>query len=132
MKERNTSTFRRWNPNPFGNRVEDCVQRAIAAALGVSWDEASDIIHDVAKEIGFPEHSDVVWGAVLRRAGFRRAIIPNTCPDCYTVRDFCMDHPRGVYVLKTSGHVVCVISGRAWDTWDSSGEIPIYYFYRRR
>ena len=119
----------RWNANPAGNRVEDCVQRAISAALDVSWDEASDIIHAAAKAMRQPEHSDVVWGAVLRHNGFYRAIVPNTCPDCYTVRDFCRDHPWGVYTLKTVGHVVTIIDGNALDTWDSTDEPVIYYWH---
>lgn len=125
------SIWRRYNPNPLSNRVEDCVQRAISAALGVSWDEASDIVHEQAKAMGLPEHSDAAWGAVLRRHGFKRAIIPNTCPDCFTVADFCRSHPRGVYVLKTSQHVLTVIDGRAWDSWNSIEEYPIFYYYRR-
>ena len=125
------STFRKWNPNPVNARVEDCAQRAIAAALNVDWDTASDLIYEMAKTMGTTTHDDAAWGAVLRRAGFMRAAIPNRCPDCYTVRDFCLEHPRGVFVLKTSGHVVTVIDGQAWDTWDSTGEIPQYYWYRR-
>lgn len=123
--------WHRYNPNPLENRVEDCVQRAISAALDVDWDTASDMVHDMAKSMGLPEHTDAAWGAILRRNGFYRAIIPNTCPDCYTVADFCREHPHGVYVLKTTGHVVTVIDGQVWDTWDSTGEIPIYFFYRR-
>lgn len=125
------STWIRFNPNPVGNRVEDCAQRAIAAALDVDWDTASDLIYEMARGMGTTTYDDAAWGAVLRRAGFVRQIIPNTCPDCYTVADFCRDHPRGVYVLKTAGHVVTVIDGRAWDTWDSTGEIPAYYWHRR-
>lgn len=112
-------------------RVEDCAQRAISAALDVDWDTASDLIYEMAKAMGTTTHDDAAWGAVLRRAGFMRAAIPNRCPDCYTVNDFCREHPRGVFVLKTSGHVVTVIDGQAWDTWDSTGEIPSYYWYRR-
>ena len=123
--------FVKWNPNPVGNRVEDCAQRAIAAALDVDWDTASDLIYEMAKGMGTTTHDDAAWGAVLRRAGFVRAVIPNRCPDCYTVADFCRDHPRGVYVLKLSGHVATVIDGHVYDTWDSSGEIPTYYWYRR-
>lgn len=126
------SIFRKYNPNPLSNTVEDCAQRAISAALDVDWDTASDLIHDMAKAMGQPEHSDAAWGAVLRRAGFYRAIVPNSCPDCFSVADFCREHPRGVYVLKTSGHVVTVIDGQAWDSWDSTGETVIYYFYRRK
>ena len=123
--------FVKWNPNPVGARVEDCAQRAIAAALGVDWDTASDMIYEMAKAMGTTTHDDAAWGAVLRRAGFRRAVIPNSCPDCYTVEDFCYDHPRGVYVLKLSGHVVTVTNGHALDTWDSTGETVSYYWYRR-
>lgn len=125
------STWIRFNPNPVGNRVEDCAQRAIAAALDVDWDTASDLIYDMAKGMGTTTHDDAAWGAVLRRAGFVRAVIPNRCPDCYTVADFCRDHPRGVYVLKLSGHVATVIDGHVYDTWDSSGEIPTYYWYMK-
>lgn len=123
------SSWIRFNPNPVGNRVEDCAQRAIAAALDVDWDTASDLIYEMAKGMGTTTHDDAAWGAVLRRAGFVRAVIPNRCPDCYTVADFCRDHPRGVYVLKLSGHVATVIDGHVYDTWDSSGEIPTYYWY---
>lgn len=125
------STWLRFNPNPIGNRVEDCAQRAISAALGVDWDTASDLIYDMAKGMGTTTHDDAAWGAVLRRAGFMRQAIPNRCPDCYTVGDFAIDHPRGVYVLKTAGHVVTVRDGKAMDSWDSTGEIPQYYWYRR-
>lgn len=125
------STWIRFNPNPVNARVEDCAQRAISAALDVDWDTASDLIYEMARGMGTTTHDDAAWGAVLRRAGFVRQIIPNTCPDCYTVADFCRDHPRGVYVLKTADHVVAVIDGRAWDTWDSTGEIPAYYWHRR-
>ena len=108
------SSWIRFNPNPVGNRVEDCAQRAIAAALDVDWDTASDLIYEMAKGMGTTPHDDAAWGAVLRRAGFVRAVIPNRCPDCYTVADFCRDHPRGVYVLKLSGHVATVIDGHVY------------------
>lgn len=69
-----------------------------------------------------------VWGAYLRQHGFARNVIPNTCPDCYTVAEFAADHPRGVYVLALSSHVVCVEDGSYFDTWDSGSEIPLFYW----
>ena len=50
------------------------------------------------------------------------------CPDCYTVADFAAEHPSGTYILSLSGHVVCVMDGDYYDTWDSGGEIPLYYW----
>lgn len=122
--------WKKYNPNPVGNRVEDCVQRAMSAALNVSWDEASDIVHEFAKAMGQPEHSDAVWGAILRKNGFYRRIIPNSCPDCYTVEDFCNDHPYGIYVLKVSNHVVTIINGDAYDSWNSLDEVPQFYWHK--
>lgn len=73
---------------------------------------------------------NVTWWQVLRRHGFRRAVIPNTCPDCYTAEDFCRDHPRGTYVLCFDEHTACVRDGYVWDAFDSTREIPTYYWYR--
>ena len=75
--------------------------------------------------------SNGVWGAVLRQHGFYREAIPNTCPDCYTAADFCHDHPKGIYVLGFGNHVATVIDGVIYDSWDSSQEVPQYYWYRK-
>ena len=75
-------------------------------------------------------NSDSVWGSYLRSKGFERAIIPNTCPDCYTVADFAADHPTGTYVLGTGTHAVTVQDGVIYDAFDSSNEIPIFYYTR--
>ena len=74
--------FRYFNPNPIANRTDDCSVRAIAAALDVSWDEAYDMISERAKSMGEMMHKNAAWGSVLRQHGFKRAVIPNTCPEC--------------------------------------------------
>ena len=117
-----------YNVNPISNRVEDCAIRAISVALNISWDDAFDLIAHNAKQMGSVMHSNVVFGSVLRQHGFTRRIIPDTCPDCYTIKDFCIDHPKGTYVVGTGSHVVAVIDGNYIDTWDSGNEIPIYYW----
>ena len=117
-----------YNANPVANRVEDCAIRAVAVALDISWDEAFDLIADSAKAMGGVMHQNAAFGAVLRKHGFIRRIIPNTCPDCYTVEDFCRDHPEGVYVLGTGSHAVACVRGNHIDSWDSGQEIPIFYW----
>lgn len=72
--------------------------------------------------------SNEVWMSYLTKCGFERSIIPNTCPNCYTIKDFCKDNPQGVYLLATGTHVVAVINGSYFDTWDSGNEIPVFYF----
>ena len=119
-----------YNPNPDDRRVIDCTVRAVAAALGVDWDAAYAMIAARGFEVKDMPVGNGTWGSVLRRNGFRRAVIPNWCPDCYTAADFCRDHPTGTYVLGFWDHVAAVIGGRIYDTFDSSGEILQYYWYR--
>ena len=108
--------------------VEDCAIRAVSVALNVTWDEAFDMVAQMAKAMGTMPHSNAAWGAVLRQNGFTRKIIPNTCPDCYTIMDFCQEHPEGIYVLGTGTHAVTAIDGNYIDSWDSGNEIPVYYW----
>lgn len=121
----------KYNPNPVGRNVGDCAIRAVSAALNISWEEAYDLVSDAARAMGDMPSSDSVWGAVLRQNGFYKQSIPNRCPDCYTVKDFCRDNPYGVYVLGFGGHVATVVDGNLYDAWDSSLEIPVYVWYRR-
>lgn len=74
--------------------------------------------------------SNKVWHQVLRRNGFTRHYMTDQCPDCYTVTDFCVDHPNGIYVLALPSHVVCVSDGNYIDTFDSGDYTPIYYFVK--
>ena len=75
--------------------------------------------------------SNSVWGAVLRQNGFYRHAIPNSCPDCYTAERFVQDHPRGTYVLGFGNHVATAKDGFIYDSWDSSQEIPQFYWQRK-
>ena len=123
--------FEYYNPNPIAAREEDCAVRAVSAALDISWDEAFDLIAHNAKQMGAMMHRDAAWGSVLRQHGFKRAVIPNSCPDCYTAEDFCIDNPHGTYVLGFGTHTATVVDGGVLlDSWDSSDEIPIYVWYR--
>lgn len=123
--------FEEYNPNPVGRHVGDCSIRAIAKALDTDWETAFILVTVNAYQMGDMPSSDSVWGAVLRENGFYKKIIPNYCPDCYTVEDFCKDHPNGIFVLGFGGHVATVVDGKLYDSWDSSKEIPIYYWYRK-
>lgn len=119
-----------YNPNPMGARVGDCTVRAISRATGEGWDTVYCGLCVEGLRLCDMPTANHVWGAYLRRHGFRRHALPDDCPDCYTVADFCRDHPHGTYVLAISGHVVCVSDGRYYDTWDSGAESPAYYWYK--
>ena len=123
--------WKHYNPNPTGRSVGDCAVRAVSKALDTDWETAYTMISDNGYNMGDMPSSDSVWGAVLRQHGSYRRSIPNTCPNCYTVEEFCRDNPRGVYVLGFGGHVATVVNGDLYDSWDSSMEIPVYVWYRK-
>ncbi len=123
-------SHKRYNNNPNGKRVGDCTVRAISKALGQTWEQTYVGLALQGFLMGDMPSADHVWGAYLRKNGFVRRILPDTCPDCYTVEDFAADHPRGVYLLAIPGHVVCVADGDYYDTWDSGGEVPVYFWER--
>lgn len=122
--------WRKYNPNPAARSVGDCAVRAVAAALGVDWETAYAMIANNGFLMGDMPSSNTVWGAVLRQNGFTRHTLPNSCPDCYTMEQFAEDHPEGVYVVGTGNHVAAVIDGMILDAWDSSNEMPVYYWQK--
>ena len=122
----------RYNANPDRHRTTDCTVRAISLALDESWDDVYDDLCAIGKELRLMPIDNAAWGAYLRRRGFTRHVVPDTCPDCYSVKDFCRDHPLGVFLLALDGHVVTIIDGFYYDTWDSGSKIPLYYWQQRR
>lgn len=123
--------FRYFNSNPTKNiRVGDCAVRALSKALGITWDDAYDILSDNAKQMGDMPDSKIVMTATLRQFGFYKENIPHACPDCFTVRDFCFENPVGTYILGTQSHIVTVINGDYYDVWDSGDEIVDCFWTR--
>lgn len=124
------------NMNPELKETFDCVIRAVSFVLGLDWDTTFLYIaveclihHDMPEQ-------NYIWAGLLRKMGFKRYIIPDTCPVCYTVKDFCRDHPYGTYLLviishgEGGGHVVAVEDGNYYDIWDSGDEVPTYYWMK--
>lgn len=123
----------RWineNLNPLGKCVGDCVVRAIAKATNVSWDDAYTALTVQGYKDKDLLSANTVWGKYLQSIGFKRQVIPDSCPDCYTVEQFCADHPDGTYVLALQSHVVAAIDGHFYDSWPS-GQEPLVFFWER-
>ena len=123
--------FIEFNPNPMGRRVGDCAVRAIAMALNLDWEQAYAKLAGAGFRMADMPSADSVWGSVLRENGFSRQAVPDTCPACYTAEMFCQDHPTGTYVIGFGGHVATVKNGNLYDSWDSSKEIPMYYYEKK-
>ena len=121
----------KYNPNPMSRIVGDCAVRAISKALDIDWELAYAKVIVNGFRMGDMPSSDSVWGSVLRQNGFYMRTLPDTCPECYTARDFCLDNPRGTFVLGFGGHTACVKDGNLYDAWDSSQEVPLFVWYKK-
>lgn len=121
-----------FNPNPNEKLVGDCVIRGISKVTGLSWNDTYLAICMCGFDVKDMPSSNDVWGSFLISKGFKRYLLPDTCPYCYTVQDFCSNHPVGTFLLATGSHVVAVEDGNYYDAWDSGKEIPMYYWKLER
>lgn len=118
-----------YNPNPACKSVGDCTVRALSKVLGQSWGETYTGLALEGYRLGDMPNADSVWGPYLRKRGFARHMLPDSCLDGYTVSDFARDNPEGAFILSMPGrHVLCVQDGHWYDSWDSGGEEPVYYW----
>lgn len=117
-----------FNPNPKGKSTGDCVIRMICAITGYDWRTAYlGLSQTVLEEYEMPSDNDI-WESYLKQLGFRKYLLPDTCPRCYTVKQFTYDHPKGFFVACTGSHVVAVMNGHYFDAWDSGNEVVSYFF----
>lgn len=123
--------FIEYNANPRGINTGDCVIRAISRALETDWEKIYMELTVKGLEKAMWGDTNAVWEHYLKEHGFEQHVLPDTCPDCYTIADFAADHPSGMYIVATGSHVVCVENGNYFDTWDSGSLIPSYYFERK-
>ena len=117
-----------FNGNPCGKNNGDCVIRAISIATGKAWYQVyAGLCVQGRLGCGWG-HFNEIWSNYLLYLGFSRHGLPYD--PTYTVADFAEDHPDGTFILGTGSHAVTVVNGNVVDSWDSSGEIPRYYFVK--
>lgn len=97
--------------------------RAISKATGDDW--STTYLHLCIQGYldGDMPSANATWGRYLQSIGFKRYI----SPDC-TVAEFADAHPKGIFILALSGHVVCIQDGTLYDSWYSGNE-PVLYFW---
>lgn len=120
--------WKMYNPNPMAWDGIDCTVRALTKALDIPWEKAYTMLAANGFAMADVMNANHVFNATMRQNGFKRYVIPDECPDCYTAEDFAEDHPEGTYVLAFGDHVCAVDSGNIYDSWDSRSRVPMFYW----
>lgn len=118
----------KYNPNPKNNNTVDCTIRAYCKAENLDWNDAYDIASAVGKEMAMLCDDTRVVKEILTN-NFKYEFVKLSKEERKkTVNEFAIEHPRGTYILSVRQHVVAVVDGYYYDSWDSgSRKISSYY-----
>ena len=115
------SKERRWveyNPNPLKKNVGDCTLRAYCKFTDKKWEEVYDMSSKFAKEeCSIMDESSVVNKFIQEKLNCK--ITWPKKDEKVTVNEFAKTHNKGKYIIGIRGHVVTVINGYYYDSWDS-------------
>ena len=122
------------NAKDLKDQFGDCQVRALSKALNISWVEAFDLTIPICREM----QTYTIFGGTceigkesLRRIGFTYSGISNKKGSKRpTVDSFAKEHPTGAYIAKVAHHVVAIVDGKYYDTWDS-GQKSMYWYYEK-
>ena len=114
------------NPNSCGVVTGDCVVRSLSLATGHGWREVYASLCVQGYAMCDWGNSNPVWGSWLTDRGW--TMMP--AEEMQTVEEFAARYPRGIYIVCTGSHVVTIIDGDWYDSWDSRNAKISYYFLK--
>lgn len=129
-----SSNYVYYQPNELDkqDRYGDCTIRALSKAFDCSWKEAFEkqvpycLKYQVTSAFDCPANQAKI---ILKELGFEYHPIKlfkgSKRP---TVSSFAREHTTGRYILNVARHVVAVVDGKYYDTWDS-GNKCLYGYY---
>lgn len=119
------------NLHPEGKRVNDCVKRSLALVSETSYKEISLELNRLKKETKSKYfNSNKNWKTYVSRKKWEKMFFPGEKdkPRMNGER-FCIEFPKGKYLLRMAGHLTVCIDGVIYDTWDCS-EKCVYNAWR--
>lgn len=122
------------NKKDLKDKVGDCQIRAFCKALNLTWLEAFDLTMPICRELQTYTIFDCDLSktkAAMTALGFAYTGVSNKAGSKRpTVDEFAKAHPKGTFIVSVAHHVVAVVDGKYYDTWDS-GYKSMYGWYEK-
>lgn len=119
------------NKKDLKDRQRDCVVRALTKVMNKTWLEVFNELIPYAIEIQCMPNSKTCYESYLKDNGFEYHGISNRKGSKRpTVESFTKEHKTGIFFLNVANHVVSVVDGIYYDTWDS-GQCCLYGYYEK-
>lgn len=104
-----------YNRNPDGNRENDCVTRAISLACDIPYADVRKMLFHTAKLLNCEKLCVMCYKFLIEDVLKCKRV---NC-DGMMPADFADLNPRGIYLLRVSGHIICLMDGCIYDIFDS-------------
>lgn len=122
-----------YNANTHSVNSGDCVKRAISLAFDLDYEYVAKLLRQTAKDYGLKYwNTSNVFEKVINElypTGEPKVLYSDS-----TVGEFSLSHNEGTYIVlcgdnKSTSHLVCIIDGNIYDSWDSS-DLICYKIYK--
>lgn len=120
-----SKNYKYYQPNKkdLKDKYGDCVIRALTKALNMEWLQVFDEMQPISREMQVPFNCRPCYEKYMESKGLKYTGISNKKGTKRpTVETFAKDHKAGTYILRVARHLVTVVDGIYYDTWDSGGK----------
>lgn len=104
----------------------DCTVKALALAYGTSYDWAHAVLKAYGRQRGKGLYTHQVFPQVFKDMEIKHKIGPYTRKERISLKKFCEKHPKGRYVVCSSGHAMAVVDGVVYDWGDKPRRLVVW------
>lgn len=104
-----------YNRNPNGDKQNDCVTRAISLATDIEYPEIRKKLFHTARLLNCSKLCVMCYKFLIEDVLKCKRV---NCDGMYPA-DFADLNPKGTYLLRMNGHIVCLIDNCIYDIFDS-------------
>lgn len=116
------------NINPKQRKASDCVIRTFALALNQSWEDTYRELCELGVKMYRIPNEKATYEKYAKNKNMEKKKIELVNGRKPTVESFADSHKKGTYILSVANHLVAVINGKYYDSWDC-GHKSVYTFW---